>query len=154
MSTVGPTAKTPILLLVDDNNINLKLLATFAKKYKYPYVTAQNGQLAVDAFENAHRNIGSSSSTGTQDIRTVVTGMPNIIIMDINMPVMDGYEAVQRIRSYEKKQQIRASRIIAVTALQSEAAQAEAFGSGFDMFLSKPLRMKDLAKLIEACRSA
>jgi CheY-like chemotaxis protein len=151
-SAVGTTNRHPILLLVDDNNINLKLLATFAKKYKYPHLTAQNGQLAVDAFTNAHINHSSSNNIEAQDIRTVAIGMPNIIIMDINMPVMDGYEAVQRIRSYEKKHHITASKIIAVTALQSEAAQAEAFGSGFDMFLSKPLKMKDLAKLIELYR--
>jgi len=63
---------------------------------------------------------------------------------------MDGYEAAQRIRAYEKKHHLRASTMIAVTALQSEAAHAEAFGSGFDMFLSKPLKLKDLAALVEA----
>jgi CheY-like chemotaxis protein len=63
---------------------------------------------------------------------------------------MDGYEAVQHIRAYERKHRLVASKIIAVTALQSEAAQAEAFGSGCDMFLSKPIKMKDLAKLIKA----
>ena len=62
---------------------------------------------------------------------------------------MDGYEAVQRIRRYEKKNQMPASKIIAVTALQSEAAHAEAFGSGFDIFLSKPIKLKDLHRLIE-----
>ncbi|CAN9382074.1 unnamed protein product [Alternaria alternata] len=141
----------PILLLVDDNNINLKLLSTFAKKYKYSHILAQNGQLALDAFENAHRNLSSCNSNEAQNVRTVRTGMPNTIIMDINMPVMDGYEAVQRIRIYEKKHRLAASKIIAVTALQSEAARAEAIGSGFDMFLSKPLKLKDLAKLIEVC---
>jgi len=64
------------------------------------------------------------------------------------MPVMDGYEAVQKIRSYEKKHRMEASKIIAVTALQSEAARAEAYGSGFNMFLSKPIKLQDLAKLI------
>ena len=65
------------------------------------------------------------------------------------MPVMDGYEAVQRIRIYEKKHRLTASKIIAVTALQSEAARVEAIGRGFNMFLSKPVKLKDLAKLIQ-----
>jgi CheY-like chemotaxis protein len=69
--------------------------------------------------------------------------------MDINMPVMDGYEAAQRIRAYEKKHNMQPAKIFAVTALQSEAAQTEAFGSGFDMFLSKPIKLKSLAKLIQ-----
>ncbi|KAJ4379401.1 hypothetical protein N0V86_005446 [Didymella sp. IMI 355093] len=148
-SAFPTTTKTPVLLLVDDNIVNLKLLATFAKKYKYPHITAQHGQLAVDAFVNAHKNTGSQRSSGQPNTGTLEIGIPNIILMDINMPVMDGYEAVQRIRSYEKKHRMTASKIIAVTALQSEAAQAEAFGSGFDMFLSKPIKLKDLAKLID-----
>ena len=115
---------------------------TFAKKYKYPNITAQNGQLAVEAFEQAHMD---STLLHKPD-----TDVPSIILMDINMPVMDGYEAVQRIRTYERKHRLVASKIIAVTALQSEAAQVEAFGSGFDLFLSKPIKMKELAKLLEA----
>jgi signal transduction histidine kinase/CheY-like chemotaxis protein len=149
-STIRPATIIPILLLVDDNNINLKLLATFAKKYGYPHVTARDGQLAVAAFENAHRNLSLQDSFEAHDTSTVKIGMPNIILMDINMPVMDGYEAVQRIRSYEKRNSITASKIIAVTALQSEAARAEAYGSGFDMFLSKPIKLQYLAKLIRA----
>lgn len=50
---------------------------------------------------------------------------------------MDGYEAVPRIRRYEKKNRMPASKIIVVTALQSEAAHAEAFGSGFDVFFEQ-----------------
>jgi CheY-like chemotaxis protein len=69
--------------------------------------------------------------------------------MDINMPVMDGYEAVQRIRTYEAKHNVVPTRIIAVTALQSEAAHVEAVGSGFNMFLNKPLQLKSLVKIIE-----
>jgi CheY-like chemotaxis protein len=69
--------------------------------------------------------------------------------MDINMPVMDGYESVQLIRAYEKKHHLKPSKTIAVTALGSEAARAEAFGSGFDSFVCKPIRLKELAKLIE-----
>jgi CheY-like chemotaxis protein len=145
---VGPIANIPTLLLVDDNNVNLRLLAAFAKKHKYPHLTAQDGQLAVDAFVNAHRSLALQQGTGTHAIDAGATGIPNVILMDINMPVMDGYEAVQRIRSYENKHHMAASKIIAVTALQSEAARAEAYGSGFNMFLSKPIKLQDLAKLI------
>lgn len=148
---VRPDARIPMLLLVDDNNVNLRLLATFAKKHGYPHVTAQNGQLAVDAFVDAHEKHVAQNSIQSHETGIVNTGMPNIILMDINMPVMDGYEAVQRIRAYEKQHRMRASKIIAVTALQSDAAQVEAFGSGFDMFLCKPLRLKDLVQFIEAC---
>ena len=144
---VLPTSSTPdgpVLLLVDDNRINLQLLVAFAKKNKYRYLSALDGKIALDAFETAHRKSLEPSASGeaTADI-------PTVVLMDINMPVMDGYEAVQRIRAYESKHQMNPAKIIAVTALQSEAAQTEAFGSGFDMFLSKPIKLKSLAKIIQ-----
>ena len=139
-----PTADGPVLLLVDDNRINLQLLVAFAKKNKYRYFAALDGKIALDAFEAAHRKSLEPPASGE------ATGeIPTIILMDINMPVMDGYEAAQRIRAYESKHQMDPAKIVAVTALQSEAAQAEAFGSGFDMFLSKPIKLKSLAKLIQ-----
>jgi signal transduction histidine kinase/CheY-like chemotaxis protein len=147
-SAVVTTTTMPTLLLVDDNNVNLRLLAAFAKKHRYPYLTAQDGQLAVDAFVNAHRNASLQNGPESHNSDTISMGMPTVILMDINMPVMDGYEAVQQIRSYEKKHHMAASKIIAVTALQSEAAQVEAFGSGFDLFLCKPIQLRNLSKLI------
>jgi signal transduction histidine kinase/CheY-like chemotaxis protein len=144
-------SRSPILLLVDDNRINLQLLTMFAKKRGYPYVTAVDGKLAVGAFVKAHKESLFSSEidapVATERLSSV--GIPNVILMDINMPVMDGYEAVQRIRTYEAKHNVVPARIIAVTALQSEAAHVEAVGSGFNMFLNKPLQLKSLVKIIE-----
>lgn len=144
VSQPTPAADGPVLLLVDDNRVNLQLLVAFAKKNKYRYISALDGKIALDAFETAHKNSLEPAASGepTDEI-------PTVIIMDINMPVMDGYEAVQRIRAYESKHHMTPAKVIAVTALQSEAAQTEAFGSGFDMFLSKPLKLKSLAKIIQ-----
>ena len=133
-----------MLLLVDDNRINLHLLVAFAKKNKYRYVAAEDGKVALDAFETAH-----SQSLEAHTSSEATAGIPTVILMDINMPVMDGYESAQRIRAYESRHQMTPAKIIAVTALQSEAAQAEAFGSGFDMFLSKPIKLKSLAKIVQ-----
>lgn len=141
--TTAQVPSSPVLLLVDDNEINLKLLVAFAKKHKHPYTTALDGKLALEAFENAHRESLSSSEAASDSARP-----PNVILMDINMPVMDGYEAAQRIRAYEAKHRMVPAKIFAVTALMSEAAQTEALGSGFDMFLSKPIKLKSLAKLV------
>jgi DNA-binding response OmpR family regulator len=67
----------------------------------------------------------------------------------IQLLQMDGYASVQRIRAYEKKHHLKPSKTIAVTALGSEAARAEAYGSGFDSFVCKPIKLRELAKLIE-----
>lgn len=147
-SAASSPLPTPTLLLVDDNAINLQLLIAFAKKYKYPYISAVDGALAVEAFTSAHKSSLSVPSP-PPTLTASSTAIPSIILMDINMPVMDGYEAAQRIRAYERKHAMRPARIIAVTALQSEAAHKEAFGSGFDLFLSKPLKFRDLLGVIE-----
>jgi signal transduction histidine kinase/CheY-like chemotaxis protein len=144
--TMTPVAdgSGPVLLLVDDNRINLQLLVAFAKKHKYRHIAALDGKIALDAFKQSHRRSLESPAAGEATVE-----IPTVILMDINMPGMDGYEAVQRIRAYESKHHMTPAKIIAVTALQSEAAQTEAFGSGFNMFLSKPIKLKSLAKIIQ-----
>jgi signal transduction histidine kinase/CheY-like chemotaxis protein len=132
-------ANDPVLLIVDDNAINLQLLTMFATKHKYSHVTACDGDAAFKAFQSAHE----ASSLSPDD------AVPTIVLMDINMPLMDGYESTQLIRKYEKKHNMTPATIFAVTALQSEAARVEAFGSGFDKFLSKPVKLKQLAKMIQ-----
>lgn len=141
-----PKNASPMLLLVDDNKVNLQLLTMYAKKQGYPYISATDGQMAVDAYQKAHEDshLPHGKSPTASDSR-----IPDIILMDINMPVMDGYEATQHIRTYEKKHSLQAATIIALTALGSEAAYQEAFGSGCDMFLTKPVKLKDLTKIIE-----
>ncbi|GAB7334778.1 hypothetical protein MBLNU13_g06700t2 [Cladosporium sp. NU13] len=145
-STSPPKNAAPMLLLVDDNKVNLQLLTMYAKKQGYPYISATDGQMAVDAYQKAHEDshLPDNRSAAAYDSR-----VPDIILMDINMPIMDGYEATQHIRTYEKKHSLPAATIIALTALGSEAAYQEAFGSGCDMFLTKPVKLKDLTKIIE-----
>lgn len=135
---------TPVLLLVDDNNINLQLLVTWAKKRKYPYLSAVDGQLALDPYIQAHE----SSTSATIPTRKTVN-RPSIVLMDINMPNMDGYESTQRIRAYEKKHNLTPSKVIALTALSSEEAHKEAFGSGFSLFMTKPVKFEDLTEIVE-----
>lgn len=136
-----PNTKAPTLLIVDDNPVNLRLLTMFAKKAGCPHITSADGKLALDAYCSAHK-----ASLLPPEPDSV--GIPNVILMDINMPIMDGYESTQRIRHYESKHGLPPAMIIAVSALQSEAAHDEAYGSGFNMFLSKPVKLKQLAQII------
>ena len=133
----SPKGAAPTLLLVDDNKVNLQLLTMYAKKRGYPYLSATDGQMAVNAYQQSHEDSQNGDSPAT------------VVLMDINMPIMDGYEATQHIRTYEKKHSLAPATIIALTALGSEAAYQEAFGSGCDMFLTKPVKLKDLTKIIE-----
>jgi CheY-like chemotaxis protein len=65
------------------------------------------------------------------------------------MPVMDGMAATQEIRKLEHNRRQRPSFIIALTGLGSAAARQEALSSGMDMFLTKPVRLKDLQEILD-----
>ncbi|KAG9606340.1 hypothetical protein KCV01_g5756, partial [Aureobasidium melanogenum] len=122
-------------LLVDDNAINLRLLSTFMKKLGYTSETAVNGLEAFEKFK-------TSSSRFTT------------ILMDISMPVMNGYESSRAIRSHEKILEVKegrakAVRIIALTGLGSEASKQEAKLSGIDEFYTKPVKFDALKELLQ-----
>jgi signal transduction histidine kinase/ActR/RegA family two-component response regulator len=122
-------------LLVDDNPINLKVLSAFATRIRIPYVLAHDGAEAVQLY-------------------TAALGTPqpfDCIFMDISMPVMDGFQAVTAIRKVEDETLVDGqgkSYILALTGLGSEAARTSAQKSGFDGFLVKPVRFKDVLPLL------
>ncbi|KAF7549636.1 hypothetical protein G7046_g8278 [Stylonectria norvegica] len=119
------------LLLVDDNHINLKILSSYVKKTGFEYQTAMNGKEAVEAYTKAPE-------------------LYACVLMDISMPVMDGFEASRRIRAYENQKKLTPTSIFALSGLASEDAQQEAFGSGIDLFLTKPVKLKALGALLES----
>ncbi|KAJ4020355.1 hypothetical protein NW761_014691 [Fusarium oxysporum] len=118
-------------LLVDDNHINLMMLIAFCKKMKKPYITANNGAEAVAQYTKSSQNC-------------------KCILMDISMPVMDGLEATRRIRAHEREHELEPAVIVALTGLASPEVQREAFGSGMDLFLTKPVQMKELRSVISS----
>lgn len=116
---------------MDDNNINLKVLSNLMKKLGLKYSLAVNGKEAVDAF-----------------IREPLSF--ECILMDISMPVMDGFEATRIIRTHECQNGMKSVPIIALSGLGTEDAQREALGSGMDHFLTKPVKMKLLKELLSS----
>lgn len=152
LSDIDPTMTCQFkrLLLVDDNPINLKVLAAFANRMGLTFSTAADGAEAVSLYR-----------------RAAVEETPpfDCIFMDISMPIMDGFQAVKAIRHFETQLQQRLgvcemksndaesdtgfrSYILALTGLGSESARASARSSGFDKYLLKPIKFKDVAPLL------
>ncbi|KAH7018153.1 uncharacterized protein B0I36DRAFT_425266 [Microdochium trichocladiopsis] len=117
-------------LVVDDNKINVQILSSFLKKLKKVHSTAMDGLEALEAYKTS-------------------PGHFDYVFMDISMPRMDGLEATRRIRMFEREQKFpRPAKIIALTGLVSEDMQKEAFASGIDLFLTKPVKLQQLKDLI------
>ena len=127
-------------LLVDDNDLNLSLLRTYMRKNQHAFICASDGVAAVKAYQDAFERQQAS----TQD-----SLVPTLVIMDITMPVMDGLEATRQIRAFERSQRIPSAMVIALTAADSAEVRQEAFSSGIDLFLSKPVKLKELTVILD-----
>jgi CheY-like chemotaxis protein len=110
------------ILLVEDNPSNQFLMNFCLAKTRYIFDLAENGQEAVGKFEQ---------------------GAYDLLLMDINMPVMDGYEATQMIRQFEKNNQRDETPIIALTANVSPADQKKCIQSGFTGAIAKPFQIQE-----------
>lgn len=132
MTSEGNDKKKPLILIVDDEVRNVKLLENLCENLGYESVSAQNG---VEAIEQASKYL------------------PDLILMDVMMPEMNGFEATEKIKSSKLTEHIP---IIIVTALDSRQDRLAGIGKGASDFLSKPidsaelgLRLKNHLKLKE-----
>lgn len=121
------------VLLVEDNEINLRLLIATMHKLKLRHVTAMNGLEALNAYKK-------------------YSGQFDVIFMDISMPVMSGIESSKHIRCFERENNIEPVALIALTGAANEQARQEAFNSGIDLFLTKPVPMKVLRGMLDDLR--
>lgn len=117
----------PRLLVAEDNPSNFKLVEVLLRR-DYELVHAWDGRQAVDMFAEVH---------------------PDLVLMDINMPVMDGYEAFRQIRELSP-----AVPVIALTAYAFETDRRRMFDVGFDDCLAKPLRADELRARVAAMLAA
>jgi len=181
--------RKPKMLLVEDNPVNMMLLATYMKKNGWDYDKAENGLIAFQAFQKRPEGF-------------------DVIFMDVSMPVMTGYESTRAIRAveserrdaFEYQQHSRAhspfaspllspsamlstsfpfhtpsrsfkgfantnnmdlhvnsrelkqnhpALIIALTGFSSQQDQETAFESGVDVFMTKPVRFREVGRILE-----
>lgn len=120
----------------------------YAKKRKYPTIAARNGLEAVSLYKSSAL---SERMKSTQLVVPTImqTKKPNVVLMDLNMPVLDGFEASRQIRQYEHQERLEPATIIALTGLGSAEAQQRAYSSGVDLFLTKPVHLKELGRVLE-----
>jgi signal transduction histidine kinase/CheY-like chemotaxis protein len=108
----------PLILLVEDNAINQLVAKTILNKFGYEVQIANDGQEAVDILE-------------TQEFAAV--------LMDYQMPVMDGLEATRTIRSREKESLRKKAVIIAMTANAMKGDKEDCLDAGMDDYIAKPI---------------
>lgn len=110
------------VLLVEDNDINIEISKSILESIGISVEVATNGLEAVEMVEGRGENVY------------------NAILMDIQMPVMDGYEATRKIRAIDNKK-IASTPIIAITANAFDEDKKNAISNGMDAHLSKPIKI-------------
>jgi CheY-like chemotaxis protein len=124
--TTGPSSAAPLIMLVDDNEINSQTIIDFLEANRYRAMWVSNGWAFLDKAPQEH---------------------PDIILMDIQMPGIDGLEVIRRVRAHADKQ-FAESRIIANTALAMQGDRERCLSAGANEYLSKPFRLNELLAAI------
>ncbi|KAG1052505.1 hypothetical protein G6F43_005368 [Rhizopus delemar] len=117
------------VLLAEDNDVNQKLAVRILEKFGHHVSVVANGKLAVEAYESQYFDL---------------------ILMDVQMPVMGGFEATQKIREIEKASASnRHIPIIALTAHAMIGDREKCLEAGMDEYVTKPLRFPELIAAIK-----
>jgi len=115
------------ILVVEDSLVNQEIVKEFLEVVDCQIVTAANGQEAINFTESEEYDL---------------------ILMDCQMPIVDGFEATRRIREREKEKRCGRTPIIALTANAYESDREKCLGVGMDDFLSKPFALADFEKTV------
>jgi len=116
------------VLLVEDNEVNLKVAEKLIQYIGYPFDYAQNGQEALEKVKQKRYRM---------------------ILMDCQMPVMDGYKSTSRIRDYEQAAGLNRTPILAMTANAMMGDREKCLDAGMDDYMSKPLNRYILEKTLK-----
>ncbi|MCB9016090.1 MAG: response regulator [Lentimicrobiaceae bacterium] len=116
------------ILLAEDNAINQKVAMLMLKKYDQSIDIADNGQIAVEKFMKEEYDL---------------------VLMDLHMPELDGFEATMKIREIEMKEnRSKKVKIYAMTASSINDESARCYAVGMDGYISKPFRVEEVIKVL------
>ncbi len=116
------------ILLVDDSRDNRLLVQAYLRRTPYQIDIAENGEIAVEKF---------------------VSGKYDLVLMDMQMPVMDGYTATRKIRKWESENQVDQTPIIALTAYALKEDEQKSLDAGCTAHLTKPIKKTMLMGTID-----
>ncbi len=117
------------ILVAEDQIINMKIITQLLQKKGWEVIGAENGRIAVEIFEHNKENI-------------------DLILMDVQMPEMDGFMATDSIRTIEK-QIHKHTPILAMTAFAMKGDKEKCLNAGMDYYISKPINPTELYEVIE-----
>jgi signal transduction histidine kinase/CheY-like chemotaxis protein len=126
--SAGPRAAGPKILVVEDNPVNREVAVGMVESLGCAAVSTENGRLAIEAMNG---------------------GIYDVVLMDCQMPVMDGLTATAEIRRRERGTNRARVPIIALTANAMEGDRERCLAAGMDDFLSKPFTQQQLATLLK-----
>jgi signal transduction histidine kinase/DNA-binding response OmpR family regulator len=129
---VSASATRLRILVVDDNNTNLIVISKILEKLGHTTVSVASGAEAIHALQRPEFDL---------------------VLMDCQMPEMDGYEATRRIRDGEAGEHNKKTPIVALTANVSAADQQRCINAGMDGYLGKPIQMEELKAVLERWKS-
>ena len=130
LPAAGSDFRGKCILLVEDNELNSEIAVEILNEYGFLVDTAENGADAVEKVKN--------SKPGNYDL----------VLMDVQMPVMNGYEATKQIRALDNPT-LAGITILAMTANAFDEDKKEALECGMDGFLSKPIVIEELVGILQ-----
>jgi PAS domain S-box-containing protein len=120
------------ILLAEDNPLNVFVIKSFLKELPHTINVVDNGKQALEQYKKEHYDL---------------------VLMDIQMPEMDGYTAMQMIRSYESSAGRRSSYITALTAHAMAEEREKALQAGFNEYITKPIELTYFIKMVDRVSS-
>ena len=116
---------TKQILIVEDNELNMKLLRDVLKAYGYATITTERGTAAL-TLAREHR--------------------PDLILLDLQLPDISGYDALRRLKDDEETRNIP---VVAVTAFAMAGDERKALASGCDGYVAKPILLRKFLDVVE-----